>query len=215
MYLPNSNTPFLCSRRAQLEHASHGTVKKLYELREKYQDTPMIIVAICSESTAISASLAQIQSLLLHRQDLAHVWKSQYTEMPMVLDQALTGCMVVFSCLNAEIQRITAGVADVSRISMAFTSPDGVERVASERLAESDTRVTDCHHDPDPAASMSVPNNCADGNPCKVQAQEHSSRDQGYATAEAGCCPGIGRIDTIITIEKPKRRCRKLGICRP
>jgi hypothetical protein len=64
----------------------------------------------------ISASLAQIQSLLLQRQDLAHVWKSQHAEMPMVLDQALTGCMVVFSCLDAEIQRITAGVADVSRI---------------------------------------------------------------------------------------------------
>ncbi|KAK4442357.1 hypothetical protein QBC34DRAFT_387379 [Podospora aff. communis PSN243] len=92
------------------------TIKKLYDLQEKYQDTPVIIVAICSESTVISASLAQIQGLLLQRQDLAHVWKSQHTEMPLVLDQALTGCMVVFSCLDAEIQRITAGAADVSRI---------------------------------------------------------------------------------------------------
>ncbi|KAK0616165.1 hypothetical protein B0T14DRAFT_522647 [Immersiella caudata] len=36
--------------------------------------------------------------------------------MPMVLDQALTGCMVVISCLDAEIQRIIAAVADASRI---------------------------------------------------------------------------------------------------
>ena len=75
----------------------------------------MVLVAICSESTVISASLAQIQSLLLQRQDLAEVWRSR-TDLPMVLDQALTGIMVVFSCLDAETQRITAGTSDLSRI---------------------------------------------------------------------------------------------------
>ena len=74
-----------------------------------------MIVALCSESTVISASLAQIQSLLLQRHDLADVWRSR-TELPIVLDQALTGCMVIFSCLDAEIQRITAGATDPSRI---------------------------------------------------------------------------------------------------
>jgi hypothetical protein len=68
----------------------------------------MVITAICSESTVISASLAQIQSLLLQRQDLSRVWASR-TELPAVLDQAVTGCMLIFSCLDAEIQRITGG----------------------------------------------------------------------------------------------------------
>ena len=74
-----------------------------------------MIVAICSESTVISASLAQIQSLLLQRQDLAEVWKSR-TQLPVVLDQALTGIMVIFSCLDAEVQRITAGTSDPGRL---------------------------------------------------------------------------------------------------
>ena len=89
--------------------------KRLYDLREKYKDTPVVLASICSESTVISASLAQIQSLLLQRQDLADVWKSR-TELPVVLDQALTGCMVIFSCLEDEIQRVTSGASEPSRI---------------------------------------------------------------------------------------------------
>jgi len=44
------------------------------------------------------------------------VWKSRDTDMPVVLDQALTGCMVIFSCLEKEIQRITTGAPEPSRI---------------------------------------------------------------------------------------------------
>jgi len=82
-------------------------IKRLHDLKEKYDDTPVIIASICAESTVISASLAHIQSLLLQRDDLASVWQSR-AELPLVLDQALTGCMVIFSCLDAEIRRITS-----------------------------------------------------------------------------------------------------------
>jgi hypothetical protein len=34
----------------------------------------------------------------------------------MVLDVALTGCMVLFSCLDTEIQRIVAGTPDPAQI---------------------------------------------------------------------------------------------------
>ena len=44
------------------------------------------------------------------------MWKSRDTDMPVVLDQALTGCMVIFSCLEKEIQRITTGAPEPSRI---------------------------------------------------------------------------------------------------
>ena len=67
----------------------------------------------------ISASLAQIQNLLLQRQDLSDVWQSRATgnlKLPEVLDQALTGIMVIFSCLDAEIQRITAVTSDTGRL---------------------------------------------------------------------------------------------------
>jgi hypothetical protein len=92
----------------------------------------MVITAICSESTVISASLAQIQSLLLQRQDLSRVWASR-TELPAVLDQAVTGCMLIFSCLDAEIQRITGGQhAECRPKTMAASSSHDVERVAAE-----------------------------------------------------------------------------------
>lgn len=75
----------------------------------------MIIISICSESTVISASLSQIQSLLLQKQELADLWRSQ-AELPMVLDVALTGCMVIFSCIDAELQRIVPRESDPGQI---------------------------------------------------------------------------------------------------
>jgi hypothetical protein len=100
---------------AQLTTTCVTTVKRLYDLREKYKNTPVVIVAICSESTVISASLAQIQSLLLQRHDFTDIWKS-HTELPTVLDQAVTGVIVIFNLLDAEIRRITAETSDPSRI---------------------------------------------------------------------------------------------------
>ncbi|KAK4123924.1 hypothetical protein N657DRAFT_681038 [Parathielavia appendiculata] len=89
------------------------TIKSLYNLREKFKDAPMVVTAICAESTVISTSLAQIQSLLLQMPNLARQWALR-TELPIVLDQALTGCMLIFSCIEAEIQRITGGVQNVA-----------------------------------------------------------------------------------------------------
>ncbi len=63
---------------------------------------------MCSETNVISASLAQIRSLLLQRQDT--VGSSQPELLLLdVLDQALTGCNVVFGCLDLELRRIVSG----------------------------------------------------------------------------------------------------------
>lgn len=75
----------------------------------------MVVASICSESTVLCASLAQIQALLLQHRDFADVWECR-TEIPTVLDTALTGCMVVFSCLDAEVRRIVAGASNAAQI---------------------------------------------------------------------------------------------------
>ncbi len=89
-----------------------STTKSLYDLRGKYKDAPLIIVSICSETSVISASLAQIQSLLLQRQHTADPVRPQ-PELPAllldVLDQALIGCKVVLSCLDLEMRPILEG----------------------------------------------------------------------------------------------------------
>ena len=76
----------------------------------------MTVVSICSESTVVGASLSQIQGLLIQRQDLAEAWKTR-TDVAMALDTALTGCMVLYSCLEREIQRITASTSSSGRLN--------------------------------------------------------------------------------------------------
>jgi len=65
------------------------------------------IVAISSESKVISASLAQIETLLSQSKDITQAWNMR-TELSKILNQALGGCMVVFSCLGVEINKIMA-----------------------------------------------------------------------------------------------------------
>ena len=66
----------------------------------------MTIVAICSETTLISASLSQIQTLVLRRHDLTNILNDR-PDLAAALDTALIGCAVLLSCLYEETQRIT------------------------------------------------------------------------------------------------------------
>lgn len=74
------------------------SAKKLYELRERYKDASVLISAIYSESMVIAASLSQVQNLLQHD---ALLQKPQLLE---TFDRALTGCRVVYGCLEEEVR---------------------------------------------------------------------------------------------------------------
>ncbi|KAM7186690.1 hypothetical protein V8F33_011677 [Rhypophila sp. PSN 637] len=89
-----------------------SVVKKLNDIREKYKDAPVVVVSICSESNVILASLTQMQMPLLQKKTLADL----PPELPAVLDQAATGCMVVFSCLELEMQRMDSGTSQSARL---------------------------------------------------------------------------------------------------
>ena len=80
----------------------------LSELRSKYNDAPMTIVAICSEAKIIGASLSQVQNLILRRDDLTNVLNTR-PDLAAALDTTLIGCAVLFSCLHEETERITKG----------------------------------------------------------------------------------------------------------
>jgi hypothetical protein len=60
---------------------------------------------ICSESTIISIGLSELQMKILRRDDLSQAWASK-TEIWMAFETALTGCLVVFSCLEAETRSL-------------------------------------------------------------------------------------------------------------
>jgi len=82
--------------------------KDLYELRSRYSDASITITAIYSESMIISASLSQVQGLLL-RDAL-----QRKPDLRSAFDTALTGCMVVFSCLDDEVRGLIGKAASGS-----------------------------------------------------------------------------------------------------
>ncbi|XPS76059.1 hypothetical protein M3J07_008119 [Ascochyta lentis] len=78
------------------------SAKELYDLRERYKDASILITAIYSESMVIAASLSQVQNLLQHD---ALLQKPQLLE---TFDRALTGCRVVYGCLQEEVRDLAA-----------------------------------------------------------------------------------------------------------
>ncbi|RTE81530.1 hypothetical protein BHE90_003933 [Fusarium euwallaceae] len=81
------------------------TSKKLSDLAGNYEDVPVVIAMICSESTLISIALSELQMKILRRDDLSQAWASR-TDVLMAFETALTGCMIVFSCLEAETRQL-------------------------------------------------------------------------------------------------------------
>jgi hypothetical protein len=80
------------------------SAKELYDLRSRYKDASVLITAIYSESMVIAASLSQIQNLLQHD---ALQKKPQLLE---TFDRALTGCRVVYGCLEEEVRDLVVKV---------------------------------------------------------------------------------------------------------
>jgi hypothetical protein len=76
------------------------SAKELYDLRSRYKDASVLITAIYSESMVIAASLSQLQGLLqqdaLKNKPLLHE----------TFDRALTGCRVVYVCLDEEVREL-------------------------------------------------------------------------------------------------------------
>jgi hypothetical protein len=87
------------------------SAKQLYDLRERYKDASVLITAIYSESMVIAASLSQVQNLLQHD---ALQQKPQLLE---TFDRALTGCRIVYACLDEEVRDL---VDKVERNDLRF-----------------------------------------------------------------------------------------------
>jgi hypothetical protein len=73
-------------------------------------------VTICSETTVIAACLSHLQTIVCRKQDFVQVLDSR-PELAHALDTALTGCMVLFSCVDEEIRKITADSSQASALS--------------------------------------------------------------------------------------------------
>ncbi|EMC96355.1 hypothetical protein BAUCODRAFT_33682 [Baudoinia panamericana UAMH 10762] len=92
------------------------TGKAIYDLSCKYQDAPRNMVAISAEVAVISASLSQIQALVLSKQNPEQLLRSR-PEVAATLDTSLTGCMVLFSCLDEEIREVSRHARGLDKLS--------------------------------------------------------------------------------------------------
>lgn len=82
------------------------TAKGLESLRESYKHASGTIAALCSEASVISASLAQVQGILLRNSQVSRDEYRIRPELQDAFDIALTGCAVTFSCLDHEVQSL-------------------------------------------------------------------------------------------------------------
>jgi hypothetical protein len=76
--------------------------------------------------TVVSASLSHIQTLILSKEDSETSLRSR-PEIAATLDTALTGCMVLFGCLDEEIKNITKHARRITTFSWK-----GKIKIASE-----------------------------------------------------------------------------------
>jgi hypothetical protein len=81
-----------------------STAKALYDIRSKFNNAPLSLITISCETSIISATLSKLDNILCERQDLTQVASPEIVD---ALDASLTGCTVIFSCLNYEISSVT------------------------------------------------------------------------------------------------------------
>jgi hypothetical protein len=93
-----------------------STGKAIYDFSCQYQDAPTSVVAISSEAAVISASLSHIQAIILSKQNPEHLLRSR-PEIAATLDTSLTGCMVLFSCLDEELREVARHAAKKGNLS--------------------------------------------------------------------------------------------------
>src|ERR1700759_5046551 len=92
--------------QAKITTTCLATGKAIYDFSCKYKDAPRNVVTISSEAAVISASLSQIQALILSKENPEQLLRTR-PEIAATLDTSLTGCMMLFSCLDEELREVS------------------------------------------------------------------------------------------------------------
>jgi hypothetical protein len=115
------------------------TARTLYALREKYKDAQITITAIYSESRVIGASLGHIQSIILENPDSLQSNLKTRPELESIFDHALTGCMLVYSVLDEEVEKLNDNAESAwNRASAVWkedTMKDLLQQIRGQQIA--------------------------------------------------------------------------------
>jgi hypothetical protein len=83
-----------------------STARAISALRHKFKNAQITISAIHSESTVISASLSLIYNLIQRDPEALRSNFATRPELEGAFDTALTGCTLIFTVLDDEIQKL-------------------------------------------------------------------------------------------------------------
>ncbi|KAF2727460.1 hypothetical protein EJ04DRAFT_557379 [Polyplosphaeria fusca] len=86
------------------------SARALHDLCGKYKDASMTINAIYSETMVLSTSLAHIQALCTKNPEALRSTLNDQPQVEQTFDQALTGCVLVYSVIDDEVQRLYNGM---------------------------------------------------------------------------------------------------------
>jgi len=89
-----------------------SVVKIAHDIFSAYVNAPVIIQSIYAETSVIAASFAQVQSLI---ELMPEAISSQLTSQPQLFttfDIALTGCKMIGTLLETELQKVLPDSAD-------------------------------------------------------------------------------------------------------
>lgn len=121
-----------------------STTKILYCLRERLKNSQMTISAIYSECKVISASLDHIQNLVLTKPEILRSNLQSRPELESILYIALTGCVLIFSVLDDEVQTLNRGVSSmgirVAHLWKEGTMSDLLTQIRGQQMAYNDAR---------------------------------------------------------------------------
>ncbi|KAF9889560.1 hypothetical protein FE257_007270 [Aspergillus nanangensis] len=98
------------------------TAKALHDLKDKFDNANLTISAICTETTLISASMSHIQSYILRNPDSVSDKLLNQPSLESTLDQALTGCYIVFDVLQTEVSKLTESELLESSVNLGWSA---------------------------------------------------------------------------------------------
>jgi hypothetical protein len=91
-----------------------ATTKTLYDLCDKYRHASITITAIYTESVVIGASLQRIQKLLSQS---GQNGQNGIDELADIFEAALTGCTLVYSRLDNEIELLKSDTNEAGEVN--------------------------------------------------------------------------------------------------
>jgi hypothetical protein len=87
-----------------------AVTQALSDFQAKCQQASLTIGAICAESAVVNAALSQIQSLLFRQGDRIIIRLNDRPDLASAFDTSLTGCMLLYSCLENEVGNLRAAL---------------------------------------------------------------------------------------------------------